>query len=153
MGCGNDDACIAELATVQYSIDASSITYNQLLLASGDCTLWVIIDKTTVGLITNGEFPFIRSSEGDYECSNGTEITDTLYSSSLMGFEDQSPFYCIDNMMNCPLADELFYAGGSFIFNTGAIETRNGMNVWIRDFNVNNFSMTIYYILIYIRVC
>ena len=147
IGCGNDTSCIAELTTVQYSIDVSSIIYNQLLLASGDCTLWVIIDRTTVGLITSpasGEFPFIRSSEGNYECSDGTPITDTLFTTILPGFEDQSPFYCIDNMVNCPLVDELFYAEGGSIFNTGAITSRNGMNVWIRNFGSNPLCMAIY---------
>ena len=147
IGCGNNDACIAELATVQYSINASSLTYNQILLASGDCTLWVIINSSTVGLITNpggGEFPFIRSSEGNYECSDGTEITDTLYTNVFPGLEDLSPFYCIDGN-NCPLANTLFYSEGSSTFSTTSISSRNGMNVWVREVGITYPLCMIYY--------
>ena len=112
-------------------------------MASGDCTLWVIIDRSTVGTITAGEFPFIRSSELDYECSNGTPITDTLFTNTITGLENLSPFYCI-NGINCPLFNTMFYAEGSSTFSTGAITSRNGMNVWIGNFITNISCMPIY---------
>ena len=123
-------------------------------MASGDCTLWVIINSSVVGLITNpagGEFPFIRSSEGNYECSDGSEITDTLFTVDIANSETESPFYCI-NGINCPLFNTMFYAEGSSTFSTASISSRNGMNVWVREVGITYPLCMIYY-YIYIIYC